>query len=308
MKDFSQRPHRLVAVLKKLYESPEGLSSNELQNEFDTSLRSIQNDLKVIKEVYGYEISEKDHTISISSVCKSQTQKEIAMKLQNRMIVRLALDLLKNSATLSKYKNAIVEKLDLDELVLPYYIKPEYFETIDIDSPMIKQLEKYIVEDYIIDIKYKDKNFRVEPYKISNFDGIWYLYAKDLKDNNLQTWAIREIREIAVVHQKYKKSDEQIDSELESYLSAHFKYYQKFKVLIKVSGESIFLFKAKKYASDQKIISDTDDSLTIEFSATSYQDVDDMIKSHLPNIEIIEPKIFKEKFVKELENYIKKIK
>lgn len=226
------------------------------------------------------------------------------------MIVKLALDLLEHGADLSHYRQDVIDELELEKLMIPYYIQPEYYETIDTDSPLLDKLELLIKENYQANLLFRDKAYHIEPYKIANFDGIWYLYAKDIQDNRLKTWPIREIEDIerTQTQQKYDKKDTIIESELEALHSAYFVQGEEIRVVIRVYAEAAYLFGARDYVKDQEILEGLDDgSLLVAFTVSTYKDIDDIVKSHIPHIEIVEPLAFREKFTQEIKAYMHRL-
>jgi len=310
LKNYPKRPHRLIAILKELYHTPEGLSTKEISDMSGISVRMIEKDFVVLKEIYPGNIVKKNNRYIFDLQSTTQNNKQVALKIQNRMVVKLALDLLEHGADLSQYRDAVIDELELEKLMLPYYIKPEYYETLDIESTIIKKLSEYVHYNYHADILFRNKAYRVEPYKIVNFDGIWYLYAKDIEQNKLKTWAIREIQdaEKTPMQHRYSRDENSIYAELNKFHSAYFVEGKEINVLIKVDSDAAYLFKARDYVKNQKIVSENkDDCIIVSFTATSYEDIDDIVKMHLPLIEILEPTEFRDRFIDELKLYMKKI-
>ena len=82
-----------------------------------------------------------------------------------------------------------------------------------------------------------------------------------------------------------------------------------FEVLIKVDKEVARFFKAREFLQSQRIVKELKDgSLEVSFEISHDEDVDNVIKSWLPHVEILEPKRFRDKLTAELENYIKRVK
>jgi predicted DNA-binding transcriptional regulator YafY len=74
-------------------------------------------------------------------------------------------------------------------------------------------------------------------------------------------------------------------------------------------NEIAIYFKRKDFLQSQVIEKELDNgSLIVSFEVSHDEDVDNIIKSWLPHIEVIEPKRYKNKIISELENYLKKVK
>ena len=70
-----------------------------------------------------------------------------------------------------------------------------------------------------------------------------------------------------------------------------------FNVIVRVMPEIAHNFKLKDFLSSQEILEEYDDgSIIVKFDVTSDEDVDNLIKSWLPHIEILEPERLRKKF------------
>ena len=64
-------------------------------------------------------------------------------------------------------------------------------------------------------------------------------------------------------------------------------------------------FKLKSLLPTQKIIDNLEDgSIIVTFEVSHYEDIDNIIKSWLPDITVLEPKEYKEKLENELKQYL----
>jgi predicted DNA-binding transcriptional regulator YafY len=149
----------------------------------------------------------------------------------------------------------------------------------------------------------------VEPYKLTNFDGFWYLFAKDIEAKKIKTWMLSKIERIQVSQEHYKTSIKQIDATLNHVHSAWFEDGQVYEVTIKVHAEIAHYFKQKEFLQSQKILRTLDDgSLHVAFEVSHDEDVDNMIKAWLPHIEVIAPKRYRDKVLAEMQAYVDRLK
>ena len=71
------------------------------------------------------------------------------------------------------------------------------YEVITTDKTnLIKSLQDAIINFNQIEFYYKSKYRVIEPYKITTFDGYWYLYGKDITQNKLKTFYIKDINNL----------------------------------------------------------------------------------------------------------------
>lgn len=175
------------------------------------------------------------------------------------------------------------------------------------DSELLNKIEDAIIKRNVSYIKSNSIVSKVEPYKVVSFDGFWYLFAKDAKDEKIKTYMISFIEEFRGTKEVYEKKD--IEKLLKNVHTAWFEYGNSFEVTVKVGSEIAHFFKLKNHLSSQKLIKEHNDgSIVVSFEVSHDEDVDNLIKSWLPHIEVIKPQRFRKKLINELENYINKLK
>jgi len=224
------------------------------------------------------------------------------------MLVSLALSQFKDVSDFNKLTNSTLKKLLQPKIFNPYFIKQDDLEDIDIDSNLIENLELAIKEQKHIKILSSRGDIVVEPYKIAAYDGIWYLVAKDEIDKKTKTFMLSRIKDIKILPNKHKISQEKIQKILDTTHSAWFEEGQCYEVKIKVYSNIAHYFKQKDFLQSQVIQDElSDGSLIVTFEVSHDEDIDNIIKSWLPDIEVIEPKRYAKKIKEELENYLRRI-
>jgi len=205
--------------------------------------------------------------------------------------------------TFRQITHSVISKLVVPGIQNPYYIKPELFEPFDTDSVVANRIEDAIAKERIITFQYKGKEHRVEPYKISCFDGLWYLFAKDTEAGKSRTYQATDIESVELTQQVYDTKD--IDTVLADVHSEWYEDGNNFNVKVRVSSEISNYFKRKKHLTTQTIEKELDDgSLIVSFDVSHEEDIDNLVKAWLPHIEVIEPKHFRNKIIAELEGYL----
>jgi predicted DNA-binding transcriptional regulator YafY len=291
---------RLILILSKLDEN-EKPTQSELASEFGVSLRTIQRD---IGRLCYFPIEKTDDGklyFTEGFSLKRTSFQEIEMVLMSLSLSMI----MEVSPNFSKTAHSLLSKLLIPNYSTPYLIKQDPFESIDMDSKNINELEFAIKNKRNTSIAIDKKIYSVEPYKIVSFDEIWYLFAKDIDSNKIKTFFISDIKEVdySIKTFKLKKS---IDSILENVHTAWFEYGVQFEVKIKVMQPIAHYFKRKKHLVSQEILKEhTDGSLEISFQVSSDEEVDNVIKAWLPHIVIISPKRMKDKIQIELKEYLK---
>lgn len=303
-KDYDKALHRFIGILTKLsdYERP---TTQELADEFNVTVRTIQNDLKRLGLMH-FPITkdkEKRHIFADGfSLNKTVLSKE------EMIFLSLALDQFNDVDDIDKVQERIFNKLVRQQFVSPYFIKYDQLEDLDIDSPFITQLEHLIEQNEITAIEFTKRTTTLELYKIAAFEGFWYLFAKDLEDNKTKVFKLSAIKKITPTGKYHRTSHAKIEQILQKVHSAFFEDGNCFIVKIKVDNAAAKYFKAKDFLQTQTIESeDADGSLIVSFEVSHDEDVDNLIKSWIPHVEVLEPKRFRQKMIDELKDYVKRL-
>jgi predicted DNA-binding transcriptional regulator YafY len=301
-KNYDPILQRLITIITKL-SNDERYTTAEFAKEFNVSVKTIQND--IYKRLSSSFPITKDNLGRFKFEDGFSLDKSI---LDNRemILVSLSLNCIQdNSDTFNKTSQSILQKLLYPNFFNPYYIKKEQFESIDMNSTIIKEIETAIKDKMIVNIGCSNNIKTVEPYKIASFDNFWYLFAKDLKDNKIKTFMLSNIKKIELTNKKYKTNQKTIDNVLENIHSAWFDDGQTFEVVIEVLPPITQYFLKRDFLQSQEIIEKkSNGNLIIKFEVTHDEDIDNLIKSWLPHIKVLEPTRFKNKTKKELEKYL----
>lgn len=119
----------------------------------------------------------------------------------------------------------------------------------------------------------------IEPYRIVNFDGIWYLFGKELEAEKVKTFFIHQIQKIKILKEKYIL-EKPIHEILDNVHSAWFEDGNQFEVEVKVNSCVAFNFKLKEVLPSQEIIEEYENGdLLIKFKVSTEEDVDNIIKA-----------------------------
>ena len=296
--------NRFIQILTKL-SNDERPTTKDFAQEFNVTVRTVQMDLRrliglypITKDSEGRFMFEPGYSL-----------KKTSLSSDEMIFLSLALNQFDDVDDIDKIKDKIYKKILNHSLYNPYFIKYEHLENIDVDSPLITLLERYIQSKEIVEVVFTDKTLDLELYKIAAFDGFWYLFAKDLSDGKTKTFKLSKIKNILPLDKYHRTSTQAIEETLKKAHSAFFEDGTSFHVLIKVDKEVADFFKAKEFIDTQKIQKEFEDgSLYVSFEVSHDEDIDNIIKAWLPHVEILEPQRFRDKLTNELETYLQKIK
>jgi len=294
---------RLMLMMETLI-SDKAVSVHEFTEMFNIDKRTVYRDIKrlsffplelrrgIVHLEEGYDLVRPD------------------LSTKELLITELALSALHNiDESTNRSLHSIRAKLTNPLYFNPYNIKPESFQEINMDSDTLNKIEDAITKRNLSKVSSNEITSIVQPYKIVAFDGIWYLLAKDMADKKIKTYLVSHIQEFRASTKVFSTNYIDINTILENVHTAWFEDGNSFNVKVKIKKEIAYYFKLKKHLSSQEIVKENSDgSIIVTFNVSSDEDVDNLIKSWLPHIEVISPTRFKKRLISELEEYLKELK
>jgi len=277
--DYDKILTRLTEILSRLYQG-EKLQPKDLSDEFNVSLRTIQRDFK--ERLTNFPIYYEN----------KHWQMNDDFKLDRNISVRdsVTLDILETfSANMGggfhNHTKTILNKLK-NRKYSPIFTKLNMEDISDEFEKMI-EFEDVITTQNPILIKYKQKEIRINPIKIVNFEGLWYLVATDIK-NKLKTYYIKDVQLL----KKYKttfKVPKKVQNILNNAINIWFSDDEPFCVTLQIDNHIAKYFKQKPISATQQIVSEDDKYLTLEVMASSDWEIIPIIKSWIPFIKVLDP-------------------
>ncbi len=304
MRPYDKTLTRLVITLTKL-SNDDRPTMKDLSEEFNVGIRTIQRD---IYERLMYFPIEKD-TVGQLKFIDGFTLDKSTLENDEMLLLYLSMSQVKSmSPTYEKKIETIFSKLLTPSYSTPYSIKSQGIENLDFDSRLSNTLEDVIEKKIIIELELINLKALVQPLKIINLQGLWYLLAKDTDDGLVKSYLLASIKKLKQTKESFVE-DENIEQVLDSVHSSWFKDGNSFQVKILVDRKIAHFFKLRKVIHTQKLEEEKEDgSLIVSFDVSHEEDVDNIIKAWLPDIKILEPVKFKNKLEKELSLYLNQIR
>ena len=291
----------MITIITKLANN-ERYTTNEFATEFGVSPRTIQKDI--------YERLFESFPITKDSLGRFKFENGFSLDKsmldnQEMILLSLSLNCFNESKDFNKTTQSILKKMLYPNFLNPYFIKKEQFEDLNINSEIVKTIEDAIKTRSISTITCSNKVSDIELYKIASFDNFWYLFGKDIDDNKIKTFMLSNIETIKPLDKKHNTNLKEIESVLKNIHSAWFDDGETFIVTIEVMPEISQYFLKRNFLQSQKIIEKrSDGTLIISFEVTHDEDIDNLIKSWLPHVKVLEPIRFRDQIKNELEKYI----
>jgi predicted DNA-binding transcriptional regulator YafY len=281
--DYDKILTRLTTILSRLYQG-EKLQPKDLSQEFNVSLRTIQRDFK--ERLLSFPIYYENKHWQMDSKFKLEKNISIEDSITLDILENLSTNLgthfhTQTSKILNKLKNRqyspIFTKLNMEDISSEFDSMISFEEAILLKHPI---KVKYTTEK-------KQEEIKINPIKIVNFEGLWYLVATD-ENNKLKSYYIKNI----TLLKTYKSTftiPKKIETILNNAISIWFSDNEPFKVTLEIDNHVAKFFKSKPISATQEIISEDENKLTISVMASSDWEIIPIVKSWIPFVKVIEP-------------------
>lgn len=296
--DYDKILTRLSIILSKLYQG-EKLKINDLADEFNVSTRTIQRDFK--ERLINFPIFyENKHW---------QMQNDFKIEKNLSLEDAITLDILENFSSNfgKKFHNKtsnILKKLK-NRQYSPIFTKLN-MEDISSEYENMISFEDAIIQKYQIQVRYVSKNkeeiIEINPLKIVNFEGLWYLIATDI-NHKLKSYYIKNITLLKTLKKKFE-IPKKVEAILNSAISIWFSDDEPFEVIMQIDNYVARYFINKPICSTQKIISQDENSTTISLFATSDMEIIPIVKSWMPFIRVVSPSRIHESVRQEAQRFL----
>lgn len=283
---------RLAEILIKLNRG-EKLDPRQLAEEFGVTLRTIQRDLL--------------ERLAYLPFTKDQQQ---CFVLDPFYLGKLSADDIYRFASLSGIKrlypclsDSFLRELLDNRISQAYLVKGHHYEDLSDKNTEFKQLEQAIVQHRLIQFHYKGKNYLcIQPYKLVNHNGIWYLAAKD--GEQLKTFSFSQLQSIQAADQAFTPEPD-INRLIEQDDGVWFGA-DKQEAVFKVDNQIAAYFKRRDLLPDQHIDKELDDgSLILSCHFVHNNQILPLIKYWVPYISIIAPNDLRDSLLQSLRVYLR---
>jgi predicted DNA-binding transcriptional regulator YafY len=286
--------YRLVQILRKLNQGQK-LDPKALANEFGVNLRAIQRDLN---ERFAFLELEKVNGLYQMPVL-------LLGKLQVQDIERFA-SLAGVSGLFPSLSDSFLRELLHSRMQSIVLIKGHQYEDLHGKDVLFGQLEGAIHERKRISYSYQKpegiKTYRqIEPYRLVNQDGIWYLAAKD--GGKLKAFTLVKIDRLELEGGPFT-----LDPNVDKVLAEEDGIWlneEKLEVVLSVTGTAAGYFRRRKWVPHQKILEELDGGgIIVSAKVAHINQILPTVRQWIPWIRIIHPDGLQAEMEKEIRSYL----
>lgn len=152
-----------------------------------------------------------------------------------------------------------------------------------------------------IQFLYKDKVRVVNPYKLNNINGIWYLVG--VEDGVLKNFSFSSITNLVVMDEKFKQ-DEEIIKILEEHQGV-WSTQNRLEVVLEIDASVAPYFLRRDLLPNQNILENIVRGLVVSAEVAYEEEILKVVRYWIPHIAIQSPMYLQEKLEKSLKNYLK---
>lgn len=297
--NYDKALFRYTQIIAKLYGGAK-LSNVELAKEFSVSTKTIQRDFAKLVLMFPIFQDKK----------LWQLEKNFEFKENLSIEDDITLKLLSQASksfddSFSKRADRLLSRID-DNINSPIYTKIE-LEDISNKLQEFSQIEKAINLNHKIEITYTVDDYSYEttinPYKIVNFEGFWYLIAK--RKGNLRRYYLQNVFDVEILEEKFRKS-KKIEELISNAINIWFGETDSFEVELLIDKSISKYFMRKPISKSQRLKEfDKDKNMIITLDITNEKEIIPVVKYWLPNIKVLKPSGLNEKIKEDVQKFLK---
>jgi len=296
--DYDTILTRLTIILSRLNDG-EALSVTELAKEFNVSERTIQRDFneRLISSFPVYQDKKKWKL-------QDGFRLEKSTSVEDAVVLDIMQKLIEGAGNkFSAKANKLLSKIKNDSYN-PIYAKLD-MEDIGDKLKEIQVLEVAIKNKRQIRCIYHTKEKILNPLKIANYEGFWYLLAIDSYEDILKKYYLKDINQIDVLDKTFE-STEELDRLLDNSISIWFSINKEpYRTTLQISSEAAKYFKRKPISKTQRVESlHEDGSMVISVEITTDMEIIPLVKYWIPYVKVLDPVRIQEDIKIDLEDYL----
>jgi len=259
-------------------------TSKDLAQSYNTTTRTITRDIQNINKIIVPDeivFNKSKNMWVISDTANSiflDKEEQLILNILDKACVEQGKDFHQKALNLfDKFKdslhNTIYNNIDSEDI-----------STIKLD---LAKVENAIYNKNKISLIYNDKQRTIDPLKLANFDGYWYLIVKD---TTIKALYFKDISNIKILDEKYIFTDTNTEQILKNAINTYFRVdVVPYEINIFVSKDIAKIFKRKPISKTQQIIKQYDDgSYDLRVFITNDMELIPKIQQFIPYLTIID--------------------
>jgi predicted DNA-binding transcriptional regulator YafY len=298
--DYDKALFRYTQIIAKLYGGAK-LSNVELAEEFQVSTKTIQRDFA--KLVIMFPIFQEKKLWQLESGFEFKEN----LSLEDQLTLKLLQQASKSfDVSFSKRADKLLSRID-EQINSPIYTKIE-MEDISHKLNEFSTIEQAINSKNKIDITYSMDYYSydtvVDPYKIVNFEGFWYLIAK--RKGSLRRYYLQNIFDVVMLEDRFRIS-KNVEDLISNAINIWFDESESFEIELLIDVSIAKYFMRKPISKSQRLKEfDDDGNMIVTLDITNEKEIIPIVKYWLPNITVLKPVELNDTIKDEIKKFLTK--
>jgi len=297
---------RLGQILR-LFMEKDAVSSTWLSQQFQTTPRTIQRDILLLKES-GFPLHEIQK--GIYSMSKDLVKNlEVFDDTELALVVALKNIVGQLGKPFQKAADGVLDRLYDCVTSMPVFVKID--DAVSLDSALLNRMVRAIREKRMVSFQYTADHgshpVTLEPYRVVYFSGFWYLIGNEPKTGILKRYALDKITDFRLSKGFFKAIPGDLDHILNHSANIWFTGDANLEVTVLIDAEVSHYFKRRKMFPTQEIKEERPDgSIVVTFRVGNYEAIRNILKSWIPNIVVLAPEDFRIALLKDMKGWVKR--
>ncbi len=151
---------------------------------------------------------------------------------------------------------------------------------------------------------YHGKDRVINPLKIVQLEGYWYLFLWDIKDDVMKKFYFKDIQNIHIEGSTYSDTKKAIINKLDQAITAYFKDKESFEVELQVHKKVSIYLKRLPVSPTQQFFPCIDENYEkVTLQVTDNMEIIPTIQRYLPYIKVLSPASLSDEIEQNIKNY-----
>lgn len=280
--------YRLAAILLKLNQD-ESFSLQEIADEFGVHERTIYRDLN---RLAGVAERTPDGRYQLIPEYRGKLRPKDLEAFAKLVDVE---GLFPQSS--ARFLMALLDTLSQSS----FLVRGHHYEKLKPQDTQFQQLDEAIRQHRRCTLTYADKQRTLEPYRLVNNKGIWYLAATDA--GKLKAFSLSRIQLLRVLDDRFVPEEgigTQIDADDDVWFNL-----DKTEVLLSIAPQVAYYFQRRKLLPQQGTVRNLESGGLIVSSRVSHANqILPLIRYWIPHVRILEPAWLRDALESEIKSYV----
>lgn len=297
---------RLGQILR-IFMQKEKVASSWLSEYFQTTPRTIQRDLLLLKKsgFAIHEITKGNYTLNKDLI----KHLEVFDDTELALVVALKNVVGQLGKPFEKAASDVLNRLYETVTAMPVFVK--IGDAVPMDAALVNKIVKAVRERRQVGFGYTGNKGShtvvMAPYRIVYYEGFWYLIGDETSTGILKRYALDRIRDFHLLKSGFRSIPADLDSVLKGSANIWFAGEANLTIKVLIDAKVAHYFKRRKMFPTQEIKEEKPDgSLIVTFRVGNFEAIRDILKSWIPNILILEPENIRKAMLRDIKDWVKR--